>query len=186
MPYPCMALFLFVAHIFGSNTNIMKAIETLHKKTNFRTFYEMFDVSENADMKSIRSRFYELVKQDNPFPSLKLNKDVTERLITDGYNILLKQKHEYDILLRRKYTLPTSPKTNVFFYINLLVFALFVILFTDLMVCFLKFLIQRKKYEKVEKSEEKKLRRSGKIQPFSLDKMYSVRFYKLVKKVFVG
>lgn len=180
-----MFLFLFPVLALVNNSNIFKSIQTLHKKTKFRTFYEMFDVKENTDIKLIRSKFYRLVKESKPFPDLDLPKNLAEKIITDGYNILNKHKKEYDLMLKDKFTVPINPEAKAFFYVNLMVFILFIAVLTDLLVSFMRFLINRRKYEGVNKAEEKKLRRSGDIQVFGWDRMYTVRLYKRVKRIFI-
>ncbi|ELQ74994.1 Molecular chaperone (DnaJ superfamily) [Trachipleistophora hominis] len=177
--------FLQTIRSLSNNTNILKSIQTLHKKTKFRTFYEMFDVKENTDIKIIRSKFYKLVKESKPFPDLNIPKGVAEKIITEGYNILNRHKQEYDALLRSKFSVPVSPETRTFFYVNLVVFVLFVALLSDLLVCLIRFLVNRRRYEGVDKAQEKKLRRRGDIEVFSLDRMYTIRFCKRLKRVFV-
>lgn len=178
-----MLFFIPVILALSDASNIMNAIEALHNKTKFRTFYEMFDVRETTDIKTIRSKFYKLVKQKNPFPQLQIPKGTAEKILTDGYNILNKHKYEYDTLLKSRSTIPIEPKTKILFYVNVVTFALFLIIFTDLLICFFKFLIVRRKYEGVDKTKEKELRRKGTIQAFTFEKMYIVRFYRRLRRI---
>lgn len=104
-----MMMFMFLllvslasALIHGDVNSTLLAIDNLHKKTPYSTFYEVLGVSENTSMARIRKRFQLLMR--NP-GSLRGVNDQNEAvaLLTEAYNILRTKKSTYDSILANSY-----------------------------------------------------------------------------------
>lgn len=156
---------------------IQHGIDTLRRKTSYSTFYELFNLSEAASMKSIKKKFHQALKQEYPIPTL--SKQDGENLLTDGYNILTKYKETYDYYLKFHY----YPKeTTSYLWLKAMLILCFVG-FVD--ICFMIF--KNKRQEKMTKKEVKKAMRKGKhLNGIKFGELYSVRVIMWVKRKIVG
>lgn len=179
-----MFFLLFLQNVFSFfRSNMQSSIDMLHARTPFRTFYDLFDEAENTDLKSIKSKFKLMIRQKDLIrknmekydkEKFKITDKELENLITDGYNILTRQKAEYDRLLGNKFTLPFDPKSPLFFYINLAATLIFVGFLTDLIISFLLYLREKEKFEKMSKKERKQLGITS-FDKFSINNLFLVR-----------
>lgn len=161
-----MFIFLLLEQIFSLIvSDIQGAINELHKKTPFRTFYELFDEMESTNLTKIKKKFRYMVNHKNIIINNMEKYDKTkykatdqelETLLTQGYNILTTRKAEYDRLLKNQFTLPFEPKSSLFFYCNLIITTLSFILLFDLIISFLLYLKEKKNYEQMDKKQRKK------------------------------
>lgn len=98
-------LLLFVAFVMAIpedlNSTLM-AIKRLHEKTGYSTFYEVFGVSENASIASIKKLYQKMIKRPSPISGIERREDAVA-LLTEAYNILKNKKSTYDFVLANSY-----------------------------------------------------------------------------------
>lgn len=184
-----MFIFLFSYQILSLIiSDIQSAIDELHKKTPFRTFYELFDEMESANLSNIKKKFRKMVSNKNIVLHNMEKYDKTkyqatdqelENLLTQGYNILTTQKAEYDRLLKNRFTLPFEPTSNLFFYFNLFIATIFMVFITDLLVSFLLYLKEKKRFGKMDKKQRKK-EKTPTFPQFTLKKLFISRLFKTI------
>ncbi|KAF7683406.1 hypothetical protein TCON_1384 [Astathelohania contejeani] len=182
-------MFIFyILNIFCSQrdyNNVISAIQSLHQNTSFHTFYELFDLPENASKKQIRKQYARLIKMDDPFSSPTLSHAQKESLLTQGYNILKDQREAYDMLLANKYydiltgkSKPAVPKSYIFK--SFLAVVLFLIL--DLTFWFGSYLRLQKRYSLMDKKEKKKLRKSINLE-LDFNSLITVKIIRKIKSI---
>lgn len=161
---------------------IQGSIKNLHKKTPFRTFYELFDETENATFSNIRKKYRKYLSNTEIIKNniLKYNdkkyntsKEELIKIITDGYNVLTKHKEKYDEMLKTQFTIPFDPETKIFFIINLIIATFFLIFVFDVIISFLIYLKNKKKIESLEKKERKKM--GNNFDKFSLENLFMMK-----------
>lgn len=91
--------------------DIMVKIDLLHSKTNCRTFYELFNVSENASIHTITKAFRVANKQTNPYAP-KLSNTEHRDLIMTAYGTLKNHREAYDHVLGNSKHLFINHKEN--------------------------------------------------------------------------
>lgn len=192
-PLDNQSMFVFLCFfyfIFVIGADIRHSIAQLHKKTPFRTFYELFNVTENTDIKKIRSNFKKSIRnlgivrknmQKYDEKKYQVSDKELERIITEGYNVLNKNKAEYDMLLKDRFSLPFAPETKSFFYFNLFITVLFTYTIIDILLSFLFYLKRKKEFESLSKKERKK---QGKtiFEKFSIHNLFLIKFFSLFKR----
>ncbi|WEL38891.1 putative Dnaj domain-containing protein [Encephalitozoon hellem] len=99
----CFLLFVaLVTAITDDLNSTLMAIKRLHEKTNYSTFYEVFGVSENASITSIKKLYQKMMKLPSPIPGIEKREDAVA-LLTEAYNILKNKKSAYDFILSNSY-----------------------------------------------------------------------------------
>ncbi|AFN83223.1 hypothetical protein EROM_061330 [Encephalitozoon romaleae SJ-2008] len=92
----------FVVAIPEDLNSIIMAINRLHKNTKYSTYYEVFGVSENASIASIKKLYQKMMKHPSPIPGIEKREDAVA-LLTEAYNILKNKKSAYDFVLANSY-----------------------------------------------------------------------------------
>ncbi|KRH91880.1 hypothetical protein M153_2020700043 [Pseudoloma neurophilia] len=168
-------IFLCLITAFRQRSDIDSAIDLLHKKTPFRTFYELFELNENSSISNIKKKFRFFINNKEILKNNlkdKMTDTELEAFITQSFNILTKQKKEYDDLLRSPFTLSKEPKNSLFSIILFFVSSIFLILLTDLIINFIRYQREKSQYENMTKKERKKLV----VPRFTADRLVLLRF----------
>ena len=133
----------FLNMIFTAFNNVhdmMVKIDLLHKHTNYRTFYDLFKIKENATKQQIkkahkvafRNKNMQIFKKEQR--NLLKEKDY-DNFIAMGYSVLLEDRDNYDYVLRNGKMLYLDKKEN--FRTTLLTkigFTIFSVLLIDLSI----------------------------------------------------
>ncbi|TBU09308.1 hypothetical protein CWI39_0085p0050 [Hamiltosporidium magnivora] len=117
---------------------VLKSIERLQNKTNFKTFYEMFGVSENASFRSIRKRYAKMMKNENPFPKLKMSKFESDHILTEGYNIIKTKRIFYDGILNNAIFSKPIKESKRFTMISGIIMGIIFLIILDFFILILK------------------------------------------------
>lgn len=174
-------MFLFIIQVLSINMtdvqSITKSIEDLQKKTKFKTFYELFNVSENASISQIKTNFRRLIKSSD---TLDMPRDEYETLVTMGYQILLNNKQEYGYLLSLKFI--DFIRQNFYVYLfSSFVLAVFVVFVADLAFVFANYMRVKVRAQQMDrKAARMYLRKNAEYASFSLEKMLTARMFRFV------
>ncbi|KAG0437299.1 hypothetical protein DMUE_3775 [Dictyocoela muelleri] len=177
-------MIFYIVQIISINMNevqsITKSIDDLQRKTKFKTYYELFNISENATIPQIKKNFRRLLKSKD---TLNLSREEYETIITTGYQILLNNKKEYNYLLSLKFI--DFLKQNYYVYLlSSVALSIFIFLIVDLAIIFIKSIKIKIQAQKMNKKDAKRfLKKNEEYVNFNISKMLSVRIIKLVFKI---
>lgn len=163
--------------IEDASASVQQAIQFLRSKTNYATFYELFNQTEGAKLQNIQKEFRKALKKEFPVPGM--TKKEGEELLTTAYNILTKHRSTYDYFLKY-HTFPAEmKKIGLGYYILLFVFLFFIF---DLFYMFYRI----RRDDKMSKKDIKKMERKGQMRAkIALKELYSVKMVSWVKgKIF--
>lgn len=126
-----MLLFVFLA--LGLCTDVIWSLKEktkdLHRLTGLSTFYELFNLSENASPQQIRRAFKRLRRSAVPS---QISKKDYDNLLSSGLTILENSREHYDMLLKNSKFMYMDEKGNFKNHFFLVLFAAFVgLVFVD-------------------------------------------------------
>lgn len=172
-------LFVYSAVDNESLSRVCNTTKNLHKRTKFRTLYELFGVAEKAKFADIKKKYRRMVLEEK-FPNGIPIYDTERRIVTDAYDILMKYKDAYDHLLDNPYLMKEpifSSKVSIFTTF-LLGAALLVAI--DFSVASAKILMHSSLTVKPKK-ERRKAKKNIKDHP-SLSEMRIARLYRFLRQ----
>ncbi|ADM11735.1 uncharacterized protein Eint_061300 [Encephalitozoon intestinalis ATCC 50506] len=98
-----LSLFVALAMAIPEDLNsTLMAIKRLHEQTKYSTFYEVFGVSENTSINTVKKLYQKMMKRPRPIPGIEKREDAVA-LLTEAYNILKNKKPAYDFILANSY-----------------------------------------------------------------------------------
>lgn len=150
----------------------------LHKKTKFRTLYELFSVGEKAGISEIQKSYRRMMREERLSDGTPISKPVLG-IINESYDVFRRCKDTYDYLLDHPYLMrePVSvSKVNVIVGVLLVIAALFA---ADFLVAATRILLYNRR--KISKKSSKKERRKHAKTP-SLSDMNMVMLYRIVTR----
>lgn len=158
------------------DASVKAGIEKLHKKTEFATFYDLFDITGNANAKQIQKIYKKNLKEKKTLPGF--NFDESEKFFTEAYNILSKNRYTYDYLL--KYQCFPSEAYNWHYWIIVFVIGL-------LMCDFLGLFYRYKKLQGMDKKARKKIEKKGKaVRGIMFSELFCVKVMIWLKRKTIG
>lgn len=174
-----LILLLLVESSTISNENLSRVYNvtrSLHKKTKFRTLYELFSVTEKAGISEIQRRYRKMMREDKFADGTPISSSVVG-IVNESYDVLRRCKDTYDYLLDHPYLMrePVSfSKINIIIGMLLVLATLFV---ADFLAAAARILLYHRK--KAPKRGTKKERRESTRKP-SLRDMNTVKLYNLL------
>lgn len=156
--------------------SVQAGIQKLHEKTEFATFYDLFEITSNANLQQIQRIYKKMLKEKRVLPGLNL--DQSEQFFTEAYNVLSKNRYTYDYLL--KYQCFPGEAYKWYYW----VIVLFIIGIT---LDFLSMIYRYKRLQAMDKKERKKIERKGKsVRGIMVSELYSVKALMRVKNMIFG
>lgn len=175
-------MFFLLQSIVTLNISLLESIKSdikdLHRKTKYKTYYEMFNISENCEQNDLKKKFRKLMKSKDTFG---LERSEYEMLVNKGYQILLKHQKEYDYLLNLKF-IDILKQDFKLYLISTIFMGITSFIFCDIFYLFLKYLKLKMKKQNLSKNEYKKfIKKNGEIVDFNFRNLIS---FKIIKFIF--
>ncbi|EOB13077.1 hypothetical protein NBO_206g0001 [Nosema bombycis CQ1] len=183
-----MFIFLFLASFLCSEhdewQNVIRSIKELKNKTNYSTYYELFDVSEGASFYKIKKNYMAMIRKPNPIPSSFLPKHEQVDILTQGFNILRKKRSAYDYVLSNSKWLYDDRKNyeNTKIIICLSLLALLVGL--DIVYYSIRYVRYCTNYEVIDKKEKKGKSKDKKEKKVSATVIYGDKPQMYIYKIY--
>lgn len=151
-------------------TNFSTAIKKLHKISNYSTFYELFNLREDATLDEIEKAYKKYLINKTLLKHLNLKETARRELITDAYNILKMKREEYNAILNEfEYNSGRVVISKNISYFILLVISILTGLFA------IDFIFN---FKKIKINLSKKEKKSGEvIYIYSLKNLYCYRIF---------
>ncbi|KAF9765031.1 hypothetical protein NGRA_0070 [Nosema granulosis] len=189
-----MFFVVFLLQVFSSGhddwQNVMSSIKDLKNKTNFSTFYELFNVSEGASFNKIRKNYMSMIRSKQPIASSLLPKHEQINILTQGFNILRKKREAYDFVLsnsswlyddRKNYE---NTKIIIFLSILALLISLDIIYYSIRYIRYCNSYVVVKPKNKKTKGENKEGKNSSVVYT-DRPQMVIYRMYMCIRSIFI-
>lgn len=160
----------------------------LHKATKFRTFYELFGLSEKSGFKDIQKNYRKMLVEGK-FPDNTPITDSIKKSLSDAYDIFKRYKDAYDHILDNPLLLRQPPPSRVGVWKGMLL-GVALLLLLDFVVVAIRILMSRQTTKKPKKngnssvgsaSSGKKSKRPEKTLGFG--DLQVVRLYRFLSKM---
>lgn len=164
--------------------NVITSIKKLKSKTDFSTYYELFNVSEGASFSKIKSNYMSMIKKKNPIASSDLPKHEQIDILTQGFNILRKKREAYDYVLANSKWLFDDRKNYENTKIIILLSVLALLISLDIVYYSVRYLRYCSNFV-VVKPKEKKSKGSAK-SPKNTSIVYGERPQLFIYRIYVS
>lgn len=174
-----LSLLLLVASSSINNENLVRACnvtKNLHKRTKFRTLYELFGVAEKTGISEIQKRYRRMMREERFADGTPIGSSAMG-IVNESYDVLRRCKDTYDYLLDHPYLMrePVSlSKINILVGVLLVMATLFA---ADFLAAAARILLYNRK--NAPRKGTKKERREKTRTP-SLSDMNTVKLYRIL------
>ncbi|OQS54264.1 hypothetical protein EHP00_1845 [Ecytonucleospora hepatopenaei] len=125
--------FTFLAVILSQTHDILVKIDYLHKNTQFKTYYELFGLKENASKQEIKHAYRNATRGKNPHKSLSTEE--YKKLCMVGYGVLMHNKKDYDYVLKHGKMMFLNKKENFrTSKVAMVLFTVFLVVMVDMSI----------------------------------------------------
>eukprot|EP00866_Antonospora_locustae_P002503 jgi/Antlo1/2503/167 len=169
-------------HVESLNINnenlarVCNVTKNLHKRTKFRTLYELFSVAEKTSIPEIQKKYRRMMREEKFADGTPIGSSVIG-IVNESYDVLRRCKDTYDYLLDHPYLMREPVSLSKINIIVGVLIAIATLLVADFLGAAVRILLYNRK--KTQKKSTKKERRECTRTP-SLNDMNMLKLYRIL------